>query len=182
MTMSEPSTEIYLTNGSAEDVLSHQMDHKGVQVDLKALGLESQEDYPLSEQEANYVFDDEIVLQGIPGPFGQTPTYNVLMGYSTLKDGVKFLAPTIEHMYGDGDDADKALRDVNAFADATRPALEAIGGSVTVVEDALPSRHNVEIRIPMEYAVSTGLDYDGWVEHLKTKVLAMPQPVQAPTP
>ncbi|WP_046868806.1 hypothetical protein [Microvirga massiliensis] len=124
----------------------------------------------------NYELNDEqrdVILAALRlwQSTGKDQIADVLMGYSCLYKGLKFVMPCAEYYFGEDSDRDQALAEVTAYATDIRTRIEAIGGYVLVDEDDGPDedRHTVQVLVPFEHALrlvrgaKTEEPYDAWV-------------------
>lgn len=142
---------VYLTNATCDDAQSVKSGFSGK--------------YPLTRRESQYIADD--VAQVADG-------FGALMGYSAMYQDKKYLMPSIELFYGKGTllADDEALEFGEAFVEAIKGDVEAIGGHVFLRPDDMPKRHLIQVLIPFEHAFSKADKYDDWKKYLETDLLS----------
>lgn len=155
-------TPLYLTSGACEAT------HDYIYDLLKAKNLPFNEGeflYPLTESEEKYIGES---LADVADGFG------ALLGYSSLYQDRKYLAPNIELYFGEDSDisADDALQFGKALKEELAPKISAIGGHVFLTEHDEDDRHLMEILIPFEYAAKAARNFDEWIAHLENDLLA----------
>jgi hypothetical protein len=157
----------YLTNQGCEDT-THVSEQR-----LKDLGLGvgrfEDDPYPLTDEEAQFIGEDAILIAGIW----------TLIGYSVLIGNQKYLAPTLEIFYDHDDDSPfgfsfeqaRAANDerrviVERLAELTggyfcwnaEPAMEFSNGDGKFI---------IELYVPFEYALEHAENFDQWKAHLE---------------
>lgn len=161
---------IYLTNACCEDT-----GHLTAEL-LAAAGFGYTDDedgfYPLTEAEAGYVADDALGCAG----------HEVLLGYSVLMEGRKWLAPTLRILHADPEASESDyLSPGNALALAKvleavlSPRVQAFGGRV-LLDDDEPYATCLVIVLPFEVAQLVG-DFAAWRAFLMSYLLDPVAPV-----
>ena len=124
--------------------------------------------YPLTPPEDQYIGEDYA-----NGPYG-----GIVMAYTVLYKGKKWLAPTIqvcwlsgvfsEDSYGGevAKDYEISIKAAEALEMALRPKMEVIGGDVVLLKDDEEDRHSVMMLFPPDFAIKQAKNFEEWKKFL----------------